>query len=87
MCRAHWLLLERWKASCDVFTGMPAVVVPIGLEPTTGLPLSLQMVGPLKGEARLLAAAHVLERAAAAAAKKGGKGAMRPLADPAADAT
>jgi aspartyl-tRNA(Asn)/glutamyl-tRNA(Gln) amidotransferase subunit A len=43
-------------------TGNPAVSVPAGLAPG-GLPVGLQIVGPRLSEARLLAAAHALERA------------------------
>jgi Asp-tRNA(Asn)/Glu-tRNA(Gln) amidotransferase A subunit family amidase len=44
--------------------GMPAVSVPVALTAKEGLPLGLQLIaGPL-AEARLLAAAHVLEHQA-----------------------
>ena len=41
-------------------TGHPALVLPMGFD-ADGMPLSLQLVGPRGGEARLLAAAHALE--------------------------
>ena len=43
-------------------TGCPAVVVPMGFD-TDGLPLSLQIVGPLLHEARVLGIAHAYEDA------------------------
>jgi aspartyl-tRNA(Asn)/glutamyl-tRNA(Gln) amidotransferase subunit A len=41
-------------------TGLPAVAVPIGFG-ETGLPLSMQLVGPAWAEASLLAIAHAYE--------------------------
>jgi aspartyl-tRNA(Asn)/glutamyl-tRNA(Gln) amidotransferase subunit A len=42
-------------------TGHPALALPMGFD-ADGMPLSLQLVGPRGGEARLLAVAHALER-------------------------
>ncbi|MGY6251019.1 amidase [Bosea thiooxidans] len=42
-------------------TGNPAISVPTGLDPT-GLPMSVQLVGKLFGEAQLLQIAHAVER-------------------------
>jgi len=44
------------------FAGMPAIALPTGVD-GFGLPLSLQLIGPAWGEARLLAAAAWCERA------------------------
>jgi aspartyl-tRNA(Asn)/glutamyl-tRNA(Gln) amidotransferase subunit A len=41
-------------------TGLPAASVPCGL--ASGLPVGLQLVGPARAEARLLAAAELVER-------------------------
>jgi amidase len=41
-------------------TSLPALVLPCGFT-STGLPVGLQMVGPPRGEAQLLAAAHLME--------------------------
>ncbi len=50
--------------ACWGMAGMPAVSVPVALTAKEGLPLGLQLIaGPL-AEARLLAAAHVLEHQA-----------------------
>ncbi|MEO1225318.1 MAG: amidase [Pseudomonadota bacterium] len=43
-------------------TGHPAISVPSGFSPTTGLPIGLQLVGPLGGERTLLQIAYALER-------------------------
>jgi Asp-tRNA(Asn)/Glu-tRNA(Gln) amidotransferase A subunit family amidase len=43
-------------------TGVPAASVPCGLT-ATGLPIGLQLLGPWDGEARVLDAAAMLERA------------------------
>ncbi|HGG04095.1 MAG TPA: amidase [Aliiroseovarius sp.] len=43
-------------------TGLPALSVPLGLGPR-GLPVGLQLIGPPRGEARLLAVARAVERA------------------------
>jgi len=42
-------------------TGCPAMSVPVGFT-ADGLPVGLQIVGPPRGEAAVLAAAHLLER-------------------------
>jgi aspartyl-tRNA(Asn)/glutamyl-tRNA(Gln) amidotransferase subunit A len=63
--------LEMYKG--DLMTvnlnlsGLPAVVVPCGFAEADGggkLPVGLQMVGRMFGEAELLAAAHVYEQTA-----------------------
>ena len=41
-------------------TGCPALAIPAGFS-KEGLPIGLQIVGPPRSEARLLAAGHVLE--------------------------
>jgi amidase len=41
---------------------MPAISVPIGFTPS-GMPVGLQIIAPAREEARLLAAARVLEQA------------------------
>lgn len=43
-------------------TGLPAISVPVGLGPR-GLPVGLQLIGKPRGEAALLAAARIIERA------------------------
>ena len=43
-------------------TGLPAISVPLGLGPR-GLPVGVQLIGPPRGEARLLAAARAVEMA------------------------
>jgi amidase len=43
-------------------TGLPAISVPIGFSPA-GLPIGLQLLGPHRGEAKLLAAARAVEMA------------------------
>lgn len=43
-------------------TGLPAISVPLGLGPR-GLPVGLQLIGPPRGEAQLLAAARAVEMA------------------------
>ncbi|HHB80673.1 MAG TPA: amidase, partial [Aliiroseovarius sp.] len=43
-------------------TGLPAMSVPLGLGPR-GLPVGLQLIGPPRGEARLLAVARAVEMA------------------------
>ena len=43
-------------------TGLPAISVPIGLGPR-GLPVGLQLIGPPRGEAKLLAVARAVEMA------------------------
>lgn len=66
--------LEMYKG--DLMTvnlnlaGLPAVVVPCGLSDDGGarLPVGLQMIGPMWGEAALLAAAHAYEVTAGALA-------------------
>ena len=44
------------------FTGLPTVSVPCGFS-TDGLPLGLQLVGPMDTEATLIRAAHAYEAA------------------------
>jgi amidase len=41
-------------------TSLPAIALPCGFT-ASGLPVALQLVGPPRGEARLLAAAHLME--------------------------
>lgn len=43
-------------------TGLPAISVPLGLGPR-GLPVGLQLIGPPRGEAKLLAVARAVEMA------------------------
>lgn len=43
-------------------TGLPSVSVPVGLN-ESGVPVGLQLIGPHRGEARLLAAARAVEMA------------------------
>jgi aspartyl-tRNA(Asn)/glutamyl-tRNA(Gln) amidotransferase subunit A len=45
-------------------TGLPAIAVPVGFGPS-GLPLSMQIVGPRWGEATVLRVAHAYEQATA----------------------
>ena len=47
-----------------VVTGLPAVAMPAGFT-DTGLPIGVQLVGPPRGEARLLQVAQALEAALA----------------------
>ncbi len=42
--------------------GLPALSLPVGFTPS-GMPVGLQLVGPPRGEARLLQVAHTLEQA------------------------
>lgn len=51
-----WLLLP----SIITMTGLPCVSIPCGFT-KSGLPIGLQLVGPPRGEARLLSAAHLVE--------------------------
>lgn len=46
----------------SAITGLPSISVPVGRSPQ-GLPLGLQLIGPHRGEARLLQAAQVVETA------------------------
>jgi len=59
----------EWMLPCTLIslTGLPAMSVPVGFS-SSGLPLGVQLVGKPGGEAGLLAAGALLERAAAAAA-------------------
>ncbi len=43
-------------------TGLPAISVPIGLS-NDGMPIGIQLIGPPRGEAKLLAAARIVEQA------------------------
>ena len=43
-------------------TGLPAISVPIGFD-DTGMPLAIQLIGPHRGESRLLSVARAVERA------------------------
>ena len=43
-------------------TTLPAISVPVGLT-SNGTPMGIQLIGPPRGEARLLAVARVLEQA------------------------
>jgi aspartyl-tRNA(Asn)/glutamyl-tRNA(Gln) amidotransferase subunit A len=58
----------------DVFTipanlaGVPAISIPCGLD-ERGLPVGLQITGPVLGERRVLGAAHALERELAFSAR------------------
>lgn len=44
--------------------GLPALSLPVGFTPS-GMPVGLQLIGPPRGEARLLQIAHLLEQALA----------------------
>jgi aspartyl-tRNA(Asn)/glutamyl-tRNA(Gln) amidotransferase subunit A len=44
-------------------TGHPALAIPCGISASTGLPIGLQMVGPLGGDDTLLQLGHAFERA------------------------
>ena len=52
-----WLLLP----SIITMTGLPCVSIPCGFT-QSGLPVGLQLVGPPRGEAKLLSAAHLVEQ-------------------------
>ena len=43
-------------------TGLPAISVPIGLS-DEGMPIAIQLIGPPRGEAKLLQVARALEMA------------------------
>ncbi|MCP4237329.1 MAG: amidase, partial [Aestuariibacter sp.] len=43
-------------------TGLPAISVPVGLS-NNGMPVGMQLIGPARGEAKLLAAARIVEQA------------------------
>ena len=43
-------------------TGLPAISVPVGLS-DNGMPIGIQLIGPPRGEAKLLAVARALEMA------------------------
>ena len=57
-----WLWLHRPFSLPHNLTACPALVTPMGLA-KDGLPVSLQIVGPKWGEAKVLRAAHAYERA------------------------
>ncbi len=52
-----WLLIP----SIITMTGLPCVSIPCGFN-KAGLPIGLQLVGPPRGEAKLLSAAHLVEQ-------------------------
>jgi Asp-tRNA(Asn)/Glu-tRNA(Gln) amidotransferase A subunit family amidase len=56
----HWLALPY----AVTLAGHPAIILPCGLD-ANGLPFGLQVVGPRRGDAFLLAAAAAIERAMA----------------------
>ena len=51
-----WLRFSYLAAT----TGLPAISVPVGLS-VTGIPMALQLIGPPRGEARLLQVARAVE--------------------------
>lgn len=53
-----WLRFSFLSAT----TGLPSISVPVGLS-AQGLPVGLQLIGPHRGEARLLQAAAMVEAA------------------------
>jgi len=63
------LALPGFKTGSAMFngpftnTGLPAMTVPIGLEPASGLPIGMQLVGPLLGEETLFAVGHRYQQA------------------------
>jgi len=52
--------LTRWCGAVGV-AGLPAVSVPVGVD-AAGLPVGIQVVGPLRGDRRVLRAAAAVER-------------------------
>ena len=62
---------SEWLLPCAAISlaNLPAISVPVGVTADGGLPLGVQLVGRPGGEAPLLAAAAILERAVA---KRGG---------------
>jgi len=60
----HWLALTF----AVTLTACPALSAPAGMT-EDGLPVGLQIIGPPRGEARILAAAELLERSSGLAAK------------------
>jgi amidase len=62
-----WVMRDytEWMLPCSVvsLTNLPAVSVPMGFTAAGGLPIGVQLVGRAGGEADLLAAAALLERA------------------------
>jgi amidase len=52
-----WLLIP----SIITMTGLPCVSIPCGFN-KAGMPIGLQLVGPPRGEAKLLSAAHLVEQ-------------------------
>lgn len=60
----HWLALTF----AVTLTACPALSAPAGMT-GDGLPVGLQIIGPPRGEARILAAAELLERTSGLAAK------------------
>jgi amidase len=67
----HWLALPY----AVTLAGHPAIILPCGLD-ANGLPFGLQIVGPRRGDAALLAAAAAIERATARIERCG-----RPIPD------
>lgn len=55
-------LLGVWTAPFNV-TGQPAITVPAGLHPTLGVPIGVQIAGPVGSEGTLLALARIVEAA------------------------
>lgn len=53
----------RWVAPCPPFnaSGLPAIALPTGFDPTTGLPVAVQLVGKPAAEATLIAVSAQLE--------------------------
>lgn len=58
--RFDWYMDWLRFAFLATVTGLPAMSVPVGLGPR-GLPVGLQLIGPPRGEAALLAAARAVE--------------------------
>ncbi|RXZ78459.1 amidase [Paenibacillaceae bacterium] len=63
------LALPGYKTGSAMFngpftnTGLPAMTVPIGIEPSLNLPIGMQLAGPLMGEETLLAIGHTYQQA------------------------
>ncbi|WP_139997553.1 amidase [Paenibacillus paridis] len=63
------LALAGYKTGSPMFNGpftnagLPAMTVPMGLEPSSQLPIGMQLAGPLLGEDKLLAIGHRFQQA------------------------
>jgi amidase len=56
--------IKNWIVPCPIFnaTGQPVVTIPTAIEPDTGLPIGVQLVGKLGAETTIIALATQLER-------------------------